>query len=287
MVLSDSGRSAFAVVTDSTADIEPVTASELAVGVVPLCVTGGEDTYPDGQLTQMQFFALMKAAAKLPTTSQPAVGSFLDAYERALEHAEHVISVHISEKLSGTVEGARQAADRFGNRVSVFDSRNLSWGLAWQVADAAPAAREGLTVAAALERLGRVRERVGLIVGLDGLDNLARGGRIGHVGAFPGSLLNLKVTFTVGSDGAFEPLGRSRGDKAAMKYTLDWVAERMGSAECGRFAIGHALSRDRAEWLRDRIAERWGVSQMVIYEAGSVIATHTGTGWGVAVLPDE
>lgn len=124
-------------------------------------------------------------------------------------------------------------------------------------------------------------------VGLDELDNLAKGGRIGRVGAFLGSLLNLKVTLTVAPDGAFVPLGRSRGDKAAMKYTLDWIAEQMGSASSGRFAVGHALSLDRAHWLADKIRERWDVTELVVYEAGSVIATHTGTGWGVAVVPGE
>jgi len=171
--------------------------------------------------------------------------------------------------------------------VHVFDSLNLSWGLAWQVLDAARAAREGMSAASAMERLTRVRERSKLIVGLDELDNLAKGGRIGRVGAFLGSLLDLKVTLTVAPDGAFVPLARSRGDKAAMRHTLEWVAEQMGGSASGRFAIGHALSLERARWLRDQIAERFSATELVVYEAGSVICTHTGTGWGIAVLPDE
>jgi DegV family protein with EDD domain len=287
MALSESALRSFAVVTDSTADIAPSDAASLGISVVPLCVTVGETTYTDGDLSQEEFFRRMKSMPGLPTTSQPSVGAFVEAYERALEHAEQVISVHISHKLSGTIDGARQAAEQFAGRVHVFDSLNLSWGLGWQVLDAATSAREGLPVTAALERLERARDRVRLIVGLDSLENLAKGGRIGRVGAFLGSLLNLKVTLTVGPDGAFEPLGRSRGDRAAMKHTLDWVAEQMGSASSGRFAVGHALTLERAHWLRDQIAERWGVTQMVVYEAGIVICTHTGTGWGVAVLPDE
>ena len=131
-----------------------------------------------------------------------------------------------------------------------------------------------------------VRDRVRLIVGLDGLGNLAKGGRIGRVGAFLGSMLNVKVTLTVGPDGAFVPVARSRGEHAALQHTLDWVSERMGAAASGRFAVGHALSGDRALWLRDEISKRFGVTEMVVYETGTAIATHTGTGWGVAVLPD-
>ncbi len=222
----------------------------------------------------------------LPTTSQPSVGAFVDAYTKALETAEQVISVHISSKLSGTIESAHTAAEQFAGRVQVFDSLNLSWGCAWQVIEAARCAADGLDAETALKQIAKVRERVRLIVGLDGLDNLAKGGRIGRVGAFFGAMLNLKVTLTVAPDGAFVPVARSRGEKAALKHTLDWVATEMGTAASGRFAVGHALSHDRALWLRDEIAKRFEVTEMVVYEAGSVIATHTGTGWGVAVVPD-
>jgi DegV family protein with EDD domain len=278
-------RRRFAVVTDSTADVSTPRAAAANIAVVPLLVTIGEQTYLDGDLSQAEFFARMNAAPSLPTTSQPPIGAFVDAYERALQSVDEVLSIHISSKLSGTFESARQAAERFAGKVHVFDSFNLSWGLAWQVMDAVDAAAAGMSASAALERLSDVRDQVRLLVGLDELDNLAKGGRIGRVGAFLGSLLDLKVTLTVAPDGAFVPLGRSRGEKAAMKDTLAWVAKEMGSSTAGRFAVGHALSDERACWLAGKIQERWEATELVIYEAGSVIATHTGTGWGVAVLP--
>jgi len=276
----------FAVVTDSTADIPPAIALERGIGVVPLVLTIDGETLADGVLTQAEFFAQMRAAKAIPTTSQPSVGAFIHAYERALATADAVISVHISEKLSGTIESARSAAEKFDRRVHVFDSHNLSWGLAWQVIDAVDAAREGLDVPATLKRLARTREQVKLVVGLDSLENLRRGGRIGAVSSLLGSLLNLKVTLTVDDDGAFSPLGRSRGEKAALDFTLDWIAKQMGEATSGRFAVGHALSEDRAHRLAEQIKQRWQVTDLVVYEAGSVIGAHTGTGWGVAVWPE-
>ena len=287
MAPSGSAPPRFAVVTDSTADIAPEQAAAAGIAVVPLSVTIGEDNFTDGELSQAEFFRRMNAQSQLPKTSQPSLGAFIDAYETALGHADEVISVHISSRLSGTLEGARQAAEQFAGRVHVFDSLNLSWGLGWQVLAAADAAGEGMTVAAALDHLADARERTKLIVGLDGLDNLAKGGRIGRVGAFFGSLLNLKVTLTVAPDGAFLPLGRSRGDKAAMAHTLEWIAEQMQGSTRAKFAVGHALSLERAQWLRDRIAERYATTELVVYEAGSVICTHTGAGWGVAVVPAE
>jgi DegV family protein with EDD domain len=276
----------FAVVTDSTADIAPDMARERCIDVVPLSVTINGETLLDGVLTQEEFFARMRTAPDLPTTSQPSAGAFAEAYERALKTAESVISIHISSNLSGTVEAARTAAQEFAGRVRVFDSLNLSWGCAWQVMDAANAARDGLGVPEALARLETVREQVKLIVGLDSLDNLRKGGRIGAVSALLGSLLNLKVTMTVDEAGKFSPLGRSRGEKAGLEYTMEWIAMQMGPARSGRFAVGHGLSAERAHRIADAIRERWEATEIVVYEAGSVICTHTGTCWGVAVWPD-
>lgn len=280
-------RPNFVVVTDSTADIAPDIAAAHGITVVPLSVSFGTETFPDQTLGQQEFFDRMRSAATLPTTSQPPVGAFADVYRAALERADHVISVHVSNRLSGTIESARQAAGQFSDKVHVFDSLNLSWGLGLQVIEAARSAAEGNSVDQALERLAKARESVRLIVGLDSLDNLARGGRIGQVSAFLGSLLNLKVTLTVDADGAFQPVARSRGEKAAFEHTLQWVTEKMGSATRGRFAVGHALSRDRAERIAEELRRRFDVSDLVIYEAGSVISTHTGTGWGVALLPED
>jgi len=129
------------------------------------------------------------------------------------------------------------------------------------------------------------RERVRMIVGLDKLDNLAKGGRIGAVSAFVGGLLNLKVTLTVDSDGKFEPVARTRGAHAALQHTLDWVGERLGENRKGTFLVLHAMSKDNAEWLKQKIEDAFDVVELQVYEVGVVIATHTGTGWGVAFLP--
>ncbi len=286
MALDTSSRRRFAVITDSTADIAPELAAQRGITVVPLSITIGDETLPDGVLTQAEFFERMAAAPDLPTTSQPSAGTFVDAYTAALQTADEVLSIHISSKLSGTVESARTAAQQFDSRVHVFDSHNLSGGLLWQVFDAASAADEGLSAPDTVARLERTREQVKLLVGLDSLENLRRGGRIGAVSSFLGSMLNLKVTLTVDEAGAFSPLGRSRGEKAALEYTMEWVGKQIGDAHSVRVAVGHGLSEERAHRIADMIAERWDVTELVIYEAGSVVCTHTGTVWGVAVWPE-
>jgi len=135
------------IVTDSTADITPEAARELGIEVVPLSVTIGDETFEDGTLTQREFFDRMKDAPALPTTSQPPVGAFIETYQRVLSRVSEVVSIHISAPLSGTLESAHKAAMRFGDRVKVFDSRNLAWGEALQVIEAARSAAQGASAA--------------------------------------------------------------------------------------------------------------------------------------------
>ncbi len=283
--MTDTIERRFAIITDSTADMPPDLAKRRGIEVVPLLVSFGADSFPDGTLTQQEFFERMAASPQLPTTSQPSVGAFVEVFERALARAGEVVSMHISSNLSGTVASARQAAERFGGRVHVFDSLTLSGGLALQVLDAADAADAGLSAEETLTRLQATRRRAKMIVGLDSLDNLARGGRIGKVSALLGSLLNLKVTLTLDEEGKFTPVKRTRGESAAIAHTLDWIEDAMGGTRSGTFAVGHAMSAERAVRIRDAIAARFDAIDIIMYEAGSVVSTHTGTAWGVAVLP--
>jgi DegV family protein with EDD domain len=276
------------IVTDSTADITEEMARSEGVSVVRLVTTFPDGaSFRDGDLSQAEFFDRMGRARELPTTSQPPVGDFVSVYERLLETCSHVVSIHISGRLSGTIEAARQAAERFGDSVIVVDSRNLSWGLGWQVLVAARAARMGAAAADVVAAAERARERARLVVGLDSLDNLARGGRIGAVSAFFGGLLDLKVVFTVNREGAFEPVARVRGKKAALRETLDFVKREMHGAKSGMFCVVHALSADTATQLRDALTSMFEATELLVLETGVVIATHTGTGWGIGFIPGD
>ncbi len=275
-----------AIVTDSTADIPPALAVAEGVAVVPLTVTIDGESFPDGSISQAEFFERMNRSSTLPTTSQPSVGAFTSAYESALETSESVLSIHLSEKLSGTIASARQAAEAFRGRVRVFDSKTLSWGLGFQVLAAARGAASAIDLAGVTKIAEAARDRVDMLVGLDGLKNLAAGGRIGKVAAFLGGILGVRVTLAV-RDGEFVPVRRIRGATAALQHTLDWVAEQLGDARTAAFCVMHAMSPDRAESLADAIRERFDVSELHIVETGAVIAAHTGTGWAVAFLPER
>lgn len=275
-----------AIVTDSTSDLAEEICAEHGIAVVPLSLTIADETMLDRSISMAEFFERMNAAPELPTTSQPALGAFMEAYERALETASQVVSVHISSKLSGTFSVAKRAAEEFAGRVHVVDSENLSWGLGFQVLEAAKAARSGLDSQGVVERVERVRDRVQLLVGVDSLDNMVKGGRVNRLMGAVGGALNVKVTVSP-SEGELHLVKAVRGKKKAWEFGVDWIEEKMQGAKRGAFCVMHAMSEDSLQWFKREIENRFEPTELYTAETGTVIATHTGSGWGVAFVPED
>ena len=98
------------IVTDSSITIEPQIVEDLEITIVPLSVMVDGVVYSDADLKEGEFLRLMQSSKNLPKTSQPPVGVFAEVFERLGEHADKIISIHMSHALSGTVEAARQGA---------------------------------------------------------------------------------------------------------------------------------------------------------------------------------
>ena len=272
------------VVTDSTADIPRDVAEALGITVVPMSFSMGGRTFVDGEIPMSEFFARMKASNTPPTTSQPPVGAFVEVFDRLLERCREVVCISVSGRLSGTLDSAIGAARLVGHRVHVLDSRALSWAEGFQAIQSARAAAAGATVDEVKRAADRVRQKMNIVVGLDGLDNLARSGRIGKVSAFVGGVLNIKVLLTIDAEGALVPIARVRGTKAALQSTRDWVIDRVEASRRLAVAVLHAGSAENARWLEDQVRAQLHAEELYVIETGPVIGTHAGTGWGLAAV---
>ena len=113
-----------AIVTDSTADLPPRLAAARSISVVPLTLHFDGRSLLDGvDITPEEFYRKLPSASTHPTTSQPSPGRFAEIYSALLEDHDAVVSIHISEKLSGTFDSARQAAAMADpKRIRVIDS---------------------------------------------------------------------------------------------------------------------------------------------------------------------
>ncbi len=277
---------AIRIVTDSTCDLPPELAQQLGIEVVPCNVHFGTEVYRDGlELTTDEFFRRLATSKRLPTTSQPSVGVLLEAYRRAADGDTDVVSIHVSERLSGTLESARlaRASHPTPGRIHIVDSKQASIGLGLVVLEAAELARAGAPVAAVVAAAEEAAARTRIFAVLDTLEYLQRGGRIGRVQAFLGSVLKVKPMITI-EGGEAHPLERPRNTAKAVERLLARVAA-LGALR--RLGVIHSTVPEVADALAQRLAPVVASGRLVRGRFGPVLGVHVGPGaFGVAVLPE-
>ena len=282
-----------ALVSDTTHYLPPEVVEENAIALVSLYVTfEGERTQSEAEMRDFDaFYDELCRTERLPTTSQPSVGDFVSVYEPLLAEGRDVVSIHLSEGLSGTCESARQAATALeregqgGERVHVVDSTTACGGSGLVVLAAARCARRGADVEKVIQHAHETREKLKMWFAVDSLEFLKRGGRIGGVSAWVGSTLRIKPILTVESE--ITPVERVRTSARAFERLVDYARQRHASGADG-WVVQHIQSRDQAELLIERCYEIFGRDPVFISEVGPVIGAHIGPGLlGVGSVPER
>jgi len=268
-----------AIVVDSTADFPEAPERFPNWRIVPLYVRFGDESHRDYvDLGPAEFYRRLRAAPELPTTSQPTPGDFMAAYEE-LAGYERIYSLHISGRLSGTVDSAHAAAAEAGaDHIRIVDSDTASAAVAMLGLAVQRRLERGTTDAEIDELVARYRRDAELLFTVDTLEFLARGGRIGRARAFAGQMLNVKPILTI-TEGEVVPVKRVRGNqKAFMEFVR---AFREGSADGPglRVGIAHADAPERAEALAEMVRRERPEAEIELSTTlGAVIGTHAGPG---------
>ena len=265
------------IVTDSTADLTEQEIQDFNIHVVPLNITIQEEHYLDGEtITKEEFKNKMIASSELPMTAQPSIGRFVELYDELGKDGSEIISIHLMNSISGTVNAARQAADITESTVTVVDSDFTSRSMGIIVREAAKAAQEGKSAADVLEVIESTRQRTKLYLTVLNLDNLIKGGRISRVmGAFS-NLLNIKLFLEV-INGKIEIVQKGRGLKSLQKK-YDEVFEEMKACPTGIQEIGimHAGLNEFNQTQIDTLRELFPEAKLTIVMTSPIIMSHTG-----------
>ncbi|MDA0987825.1 MAG: DegV family protein [Chloroflexi bacterium] len=265
------------VVTDSTADLPPALAKELGITVVPLNVHFGTEVYRDGvEILPDEFYQRLMNSPRLPTTSQPTVGDFLQSYQELSQTTDEIVSVHISAKLSGTMNSANQAREQFqGNcRIETVDSQTGSLGLGMVAMAANLAAQRGAGIDEVVKETQLAIPRVRFFGLLDTLEYLEKGGRIGKAQAFVGSLLHIKPILTCW-DGEVHPLERARTRAKGIDRLCELVQKYTPLEDLG---VVYSTTPDDARALAERLKPFLPDSEVFLSQIGPVVGTYLGPG---------
>lgn len=280
-----------AVVTDSTAYLPPALVEGNSIDIVSLYVNFGDRAERESELMDDldALYDGLRSVDHWPTTSQPSVGDFIEVYEPLLADGRDVVSIHISEGISGTCDSARQAAEllqregKGGERVHVVDSGSAAGGMGLIVLGAARVAKLGGDAAAVAARASEVREGLRMWFAVDTLEFLKRSGRIGAASAWLGSTLKIKPILTL--DEEITPVERVRTSGRAFERMVAYAEERH-EAGAGAWVVQHIQSRDEAERLAERCRKVFESDPVFVSEIGPVLGVHTGPGLlGVGGVP--
>jgi DegV family protein with EDD domain len=274
------------IVTDSTCDLPAEIVRQHGITVVPLYINLTDKSWLDGvDISREEFYTKLPGYHPFPTTSTPSPENFLQVYAQlADEGAKHILSIHISESLSATINSARLAAEQFTRiPVTVLDSSQLSLGMGFLVERAAQLAKLGKKADEILSTLQDLMKRTYVFASLKTLEYLRRSGRMHFAMAKLGEILQIKplLHMNMGKPAAH----RARTQKRATERLLEWLAEY---APYERLAIVHAGIQKEAEALYEQVRAYFPDSDVPIVQITPVLGAHLGIGaLGFACISKE
>jgi DegV family protein with EDD domain len=280
--------SKIALVTDSTAWIPKDLTDKYNITVAPQVLIWGEQTLSDGvDIQPQEFYARIKTAKVMPTTSQVSIVTMQSIFSGLLDKGFDVLGIFISSKLSGTMQSAmqgREALSQGRDKVHIMDSNSTAMAMGFQVLAAARAVADGASLAEAKAVAEKARDHTGVYFAVETLEFLHRGGRIGGAARLIGTALNMKPVLAL-VDGRVEAIERIRTKSKALDRVLELVVEKTKGQSPIRIASLHANAPDEARALLDRATKALNVTESIFTEVSPVVGNHAGPGTvGLAYL---
>lgn len=269
------------IICDSASDITKEMAKELDVIVLPIKVIFGEEEFLDGvTMNHKEFFKKLTNINELPTTSQISPYDYEEAFKEVVEAGDTAVCITISSKLSGCNQSAHIGAEEYSDYISIVDSESVSVSEQILVKLAVKLRNEGKTASEIAEILNEEKKNVRIIVLLDTLEYLKKGGRISATTALAGSLLGIKPIVSV-VDGKVVSVGKARGVKNGNR-AINKLIEKQGGINFDKpFSLAYSGLSD--ELVKKYIASSENIygehiKDLFICTIGSTIGTHAGPG---------
>ena len=268
-----------AVVTDSTASLDPDDAAREGIIVIPTTVIIGARVYTEGADISSAMIAEALNQAVPISTSRPSPEMFASIYEAlAATGVDAIVSVHLSSRVSGTVDAARLAATRVDIPVQVVDTLQVGLATGFAAGIAARVSAAGGTIEQVAAAAASTAESSKVFVYVDTLEHLRRGGRIGRAAALIGAALSVKPILTI-EDGLVAPLERVRTSTKAIARLADLAVEAAEKLPAGYdIGIQQLANFEVAQQLGAELARRLGRDSIPVDELGADIGAHVGPG---------
>jgi DegV family protein with EDD domain len=266
------------LVTDSSCDLPEDLIKKYNIHVVPLVVNIDGESYRERvDITPKEFYKKMALSRNLPKTSQPTPAAFSDIFTE-LSHSGPVLCITISSGLSGTYQSACLGKDLSGADITVFDSLGGSLGHGLQVLKAAELAESGLPLEEIVKFLEKYRSEMNILIMLNTLDNIVKGGRLSKLQGNLGKLLDIKILLHNNQAGKVVLQAKVRGKKKLMNMVLHEITRLCPDMTSVDVGITHFDNLEDAEFIKKELKEEYHARSVLINDMGITMATYAGKG---------
>jgi len=271
-----------AVLADSIACLTPEMVRQYQLRIIPLNIHFEGKIYRNGEdITPSEAYRLLEKAPDRFASSPASVGEYVGAYREASAHAENILCITLSSKLSTLYNMAHLAKEEAKNElpqttIEVLDSKTAAVGEGLVVSSAAQAAAEGKNLAEVTKIAETVRDKVNVIGIMETIRHVYRTGRIPKITARVGSMLNIKPIFTI-SEGVIRVAGLCRNKEQAVKRALDMMRKKAGTSPV-HVAVAHADALEEGERLKERISSEFNCVELWLTDFSPIMGYATGAG---------
>lgn len=276
-----------AIFTNSVSDLSPALAAEFGIHIVPDIILFGDDQYRNNiDIDPPTLYQKLAVCAKLPTTSHPNVSIYTECFQQAAD-ADDIICINLTSKMSGSYNTANiaktmLAEQGFAPHIHVYDSLQVSFGLAVMVLAAARLANTGASAQEILDKLDDIRDRIGVYFVMESLQNAKKGGRVGAIRVLAADLLGVKPVLMF-RDGLVRDVGIVHGFSDGLSRIEQYYKDRAQFG--GEVFIFHANREKVAQQVAAKLKAIDPAIKIRIEWVGAVIGIYTGEGClGIAFM---
>ncbi len=270
---------AIRITSDSTCDLGALT-KERNIGILPLQVNLDATSYRDGvDIVPEDIFKFVAETGILPKTSAPSIGDYEEFFAEQLKVADEVLHFNISSKSSGSHNAACHAAESFGGKVRVVDSKALSSGQGLLVLKACDMRDAGKSMDEIEEAVLEIRNRINTSFVPDTLDYLHKGGRVSGMVKTVASMFKIHPSIVM-DDGQLVPDKKYKGKMSfLMKQYVDDLKEKYPNYDKTRCFVTHSSAdKEIVDIVKAKVQENFEFDEVIETVAGSIITSHCGKG---------
>lgn len=274
----------YIIFTDSTTDLPNSFVTQNNIEVLPMTFSlEGKDykEYSDKrELSSKDFYNAMRNG-KQPITAQVNSIEFIDAVTPHIEKGFDILYICFSSALSGTFNSVRLGVDELQNtfpdaNIKVVDSKLAAMGEGMLVYYANKYKQQGLSLEENFVATEKMKEKICSWFTVSDIDTLKRGGRLSNAAAFIANALKIKPILNVSAEGKLVAQGKKRGRDASLITLIEEMEKRVIIEETEIVFIGHGDCIEDAEFMKNQIQEKFGITNFMINDIGAVIGSHTG-----------